>query len=62
MVISSEIHPEKYYGQLFFHKKKKIRPTSQNGRSPILRSNLKTLSGIEILFSHYLTYPYSFFG
>ena len=47
----------------FFHKKKKkIRPTSLNGRSPILRSNLKSLSGIEIFFSHNLTYPYSSLG
>ena len=35
----------------FFHKKKKnFRLTSQNGRFPILRPNLRTLSGIENFF------------
>ena len=37
----------------FFHKKKKFRPTSQNGRFPILRPNLRPLSGIEIIFSKF---------
>ena len=49
-MISGKFHPEKYYGQLFFPQKKKIRPTSQNGRFPILRPNLKPLSEIEFFF------------
>ena len=32
MVISSEFHAEKHYDQIFFHKKKKFRPTTENGR------------------------------
>ena len=46
----------------FFFHKKKFRPTSQNGRFPILRPNLKPLSGIENFFFQYLTYSYSFLG
>ena len=47
----------------FFHKKKKkFRPTSQNGRFPILRPNLRPLLGIENFFSQNLTYLYSFLG
>ena len=46
----------------FFHKKKKFRPTSQNSRFPILRPNLRPLSGIENFFSQNLTYSYSFLG
>ena len=34
----------------FFFHKKKFRPTSQIGRFPILRPNLRPLSGIEKLF------------
>ena len=34
----------------FFHKKKKFRLTSQNVRFPILKPNLRPLSGIEKLF------------
>ena len=34
----------------FFHKKKKFRPTSENGRFPILRPNLRPLSGDENFF------------
>ena len=34
----------------FFRKKKKFRPTSQNGRLSILRSNLRPLSEIENFF------------
>ena len=63
MVISSEFHNKKHYDQLFFpEKKKKFRQTSQNGRFPILRTNLKPLSGIEIFFYQNLTYSYSFLG
>ena len=50
MVISGKFHPEKHYGQLFFPKKKKIRQTSQNGRFPILRPNLRPLSRVENFF------------
>ena len=51
MVVSGKFHPEKRYGQLFFPQKKKFRPTSQNGRLSILRSNLRPLSVIENFFS-----------
>ena len=51
MVISGEFHAKKHYDQLFFpQKKKKFRPTSQNGRLSVLRSNLRPLSGIENFF------------
>ena len=46
----------------FVKKKKKIRPTSQNGRLSILRSNLRSLSVIESFFSPNLTYSCSFLG
>ena len=46
----------------FFFQKKKFRPTSQNGRFPILRPNLRRLSGIENFSSQNLTYSYSFLG
>ena len=60
-VISGKFHSENHYGQLFFRKKKKkFRPTSQNGRFPILRPNLRPLSGIEKFFSPNITYSYSF--
>ena len=59
-VISGKFHPEKHDGQLYFPQKKKLRPTSQNGRFPILRPNLRPLSGIENFFSQNLTYSYSF--
>ena len=61
-VISGEFHPKKPYSQLFFPQKKKFRPTSQNGRLSILRSNLRPLSGIENFFSQNLAYSYSFLG
>ena len=46
----------------FFSTNKKFRPTSQNGLFPILRPNLKPLSGIGNFFFQYLTYSYSFLG
>ena len=46
----------------FFQKKKKFPQTSQNGRFPILRPNLRSLSGNENFFSQNLTYSYSFLG
>ena len=46
----------------FFHKKKKFRPTSEKGRFPILRPNLRPPSGIGNFFSQNLTYSYSFLG
>ena len=61
MVISGKFHAKKHY-QLFFHKKKKFRPTFQNGRLSILRPNLRPLSGIDNFFSQNLTYSYSFLG
>ena len=56
------ISPRKTLWSTFFSTKKKIRPTSQNGRFPILRPNLKPLSGIVIFFSQNLTYLYSLLG
>ena len=61
-VISSEFHPKKHYDHLLFQKKKKFRQTSQNGRFPILTTNLKPLSGIAIFFSQNLTFSYSSLG
>ena len=46
----------------FSTKKKKFRPTSLNGRFPILRPNLRPLSRIENFFSQNLAYSYSFLG
>ena len=46
----------------FFSTKKKFRPTSQNGRFPILRPKLRPVSGIENFFSQNLTYSYTFLG
>ena len=46
----------------FFQKEKKFRPTSQNGRFPILRPHLRTLSEIENFVSKNSTYSYSFSG
>ena len=54
-----EFYPEKNYGQVYFPQKKKFR---QNGRFPILRPNLRPLSGIENFFSQNLTYSYNFLG
>ena len=53
------ILPQKILWSAFFPKKKKFRQTSQNGRFPILRKNLKPLSGMEIFFFLNLTYSYS---
>ena len=50
MVISGKFHAKKQYDQLLFPQKKKFRPTSENGRFPILRPNLRPLSGIENFF------------
>ena len=61
-VISGEFHTEKNYGQLFIPQKKTSPSTSQNSRFPILRPNLKPLSGMEIIFSQNLNYSYSFLG
>ena len=44
----------------FFHKKKKFCSTSLNGGFPILRPNLRLLSGIENFFSQNLACWYSF--
>ena len=46
----------------FFSTKKKFRPTSQNERFPILRPNLKPLSGIEIFFFSKFNLLVQFFG
>ena len=62
MVIFRKFHAKKHYDQLFFPQKKKFRPTSQNGRFPILRPNLRPLSRIDNFFSWNLTYSYSFLG
>ena len=62
MVISGEFHAKKHYDQLFFPQKKKFRPTSQNGRFPILRPNLRHLTEIENFFFQNLIYSYSFLG
>ena len=43
--------PKNTMVNFLFHKKKQIRPTSQNSRFPILRPNLEPLSGMEIFFS-----------
>ena len=49
--ISGKFHAKKHYDQLFFpQKKKKFRPTSQNGLFSIYTPNLRPLSGIEIFF------------
>ena len=53
---------KKLWWTFFSIKKKKIRPTSRNGRFPILRLNLRPLSGIKNFFSQNLTYSYSFLG
>ena len=50
MVISAKFHANKHYDQLSVPQKKKFRPTPQNGRLSILRSNLRPLSGIENFF------------
>ena len=55
MVMSGKFHAKKHYDHLFLPQKKKFRPTSQNGRFPILRPNLRPLSGIENFFSQNLT-------
>ena len=52
--------PKNTMVNFFFHKKKKFRLTSLNGRFPILRPNLRPLSGIENFFSQNLAYSYSF--
>ena len=62
MVINGKFHPEKHYGKLFFLQKKKISSDIPNGRFPILRPNLRTLSGIENFFSQNLTYWYTSLG
>ena len=46
----------------FFHKKKKFRPSSQNGRFPILRPNLRPLSEIENFFFSKFNLLVYFFG
>ena len=46
-----QISPQKTVrSSIFSAKKKKFRPTLQNGRFPILRPNLRPLSGIENFF------------
>ena len=50
MVISRKFHAKQTMINFFFHEKKKFRPTSQNVRLSILRSNLRPLSGIENFF------------
>ena len=63
MVISSKFQPKKHYDKLFFRQKKKFRPKSQNGRFPILRPNLRPLSGIEnFFFSKFLLTRLVFWG
>ena len=46
----------------FSTKNKKFRPTSQNGRFPILRLNLRRLSVIEIFFVSKFNLLEQFFG
>ena len=46
----------------FFPQNKKFRPTSHNGRFPILRPNLRPLSGIENIFSRNLVTRRAFWG
>ena len=52
MVISGKFHAKKHYDQLFFpkKKKKKFRPTSQNGRFRDFETEPETLFGNRRLF------------
>ena len=64
MVISGKFHAKKHYDQLFFpQKKKKFRPTFQNGRFRDFEIEPETPVGNwKFFFFQNLTYSYSFLG